>query len=63
MILHNFILALGHNGHLPPAVAAWAAHSLFRCGGGVILPYVCGDTAQAHEEFPMLGVTVMGIGN
>jgi lipopolysaccharide export system permease protein len=33
VILHNLILALGHNGRLPPAVAAWAANSLFGCGG------------------------------
>jgi lipopolysaccharide export system permease protein len=33
VILHNLILALGYNGHLPPAVAAWAANGLFGCGG------------------------------
>jgi lipopolysaccharide export system permease protein len=33
VILHNLILALGHNGRLPPAVAAWAANGLFGCGG------------------------------
>ena len=33
MILHNLILALGYNGRLPPAVAAWAANGLFGCGG------------------------------
>jgi lipopolysaccharide export system permease protein len=33
VMLHNLILALGHNGRLPPAVAAWAANSLFGCGG------------------------------
>ena len=33
VILHNLILALGHNGRLPPVVAAWAANSLFGCGG------------------------------
>jgi lipopolysaccharide export system permease protein len=33
VILHNFLLALGHNGRLPPAVAAWAATGLFGCGG------------------------------
>jgi lipopolysaccharide export LptBFGC system permease protein LptF len=32
IILHNFLLALGHNACLPPAVAAWAANGLF---GGV----------------------------
>ncbi|MGE3538418.1 MAG: LPS export ABC transporter permease LptG [Candidatus Tectimicrobiota bacterium] len=32
VILHNFILALGHNGQLPPAVAAWAANGLFGAG-------------------------------
>ncbi len=33
VILHNFLLALGHNGRLPPVVAAWAATGLFGCGG------------------------------
>jgi len=33
VILHNLILALGYNGRLPPAVAAWAANGLFGCGG------------------------------
>jgi lipopolysaccharide export system permease protein len=33
VILHNLILALGHNGRLPPAIAAWAANVLFGCGG------------------------------
>ena len=33
VILHNLILALGQNGRLPPAVAAWAANGLFGCGG------------------------------
>lgn len=33
IILHNFLLALGHNGRLPPAVAAWGANGLFGCGG------------------------------
>jgi lipopolysaccharide export system permease protein len=32
VVLHNFLLALGHNGRLPPAVAAWAANGLFGCG-------------------------------
>jgi lipopolysaccharide export system permease protein len=33
VLLHNFLLALGHSGRLPPAVAAWAANGLFGCGG------------------------------
>ena len=33
VLLHNLLLALGHNGRLPPAVAAWAANGLFGCGG------------------------------
>jgi lipopolysaccharide export system permease protein len=33
VILHNFLLALGHNGRLPPVVAAWAVNGLFGCGG------------------------------
>jgi len=33
VILHNLILALGYNGRVPPAVAAWSATSLFGCGG------------------------------
>jgi lipopolysaccharide export system permease protein len=33
VLLHNFLLALGHNGRLPPAVSAWAANGLFGCGG------------------------------
>ena len=33
VILHNLLLALGHNGRLPPAVAAWTANGLFGCGG------------------------------
>jgi lipopolysaccharide export system permease protein len=33
VILHNLLLALGHNGRLPPAVAAWMATGLFGCGG------------------------------
>ena len=32
VILHNFLLALGNNGRLPPVVAAWAATGLFGCG-------------------------------
>src|SRR5262249_24095828 len=32
VLLHNFLLALGYNGRLPPAVAAWAANGLFGCG-------------------------------
>ena len=40
VLLHNFLLALGHNGRLPPAVAAWAANGLFGCGGR-IWPCVC----------------------
>ncbi len=36
VILHNFLLALGYNGRLPPAVAAWAANGLFG-GGGLYL--------------------------
>lgn len=32
VILHNFMLALGHNGQLPPAVAAWATTGLFGVG-------------------------------
>ena len=38
VILHNFLLALGHNGRLPPVVAAWAATGLFGCGGSI---WVC----------------------
>jgi lipopolysaccharide export system permease protein len=33
VLLHNILLALGHNGRLPPAVSAWAANGLFGCGG------------------------------
>jgi lipopolysaccharide export system permease protein len=33
VLLHNFLLALGYSGRLPPAVAAWAANGLFGCGG------------------------------
>jgi lipopolysaccharide export system permease protein len=33
VLLHNFLLALGHNGRLPPVVSAWAANGLFGCGG------------------------------
>jgi lipopolysaccharide export system permease protein len=33
VILHNFLLALGYNGRLPPAVAAWAANGVFGSGG------------------------------
>jgi len=36
VIVHNLILALGYNGRLPPAVAAWAANSLLG-GGGLYL--------------------------
>jgi lipopolysaccharide export system permease protein len=36
VILHNFLLALGYNGRLPPAAAAWAANGLFG-GGGLYL--------------------------
>jgi lipopolysaccharide export system permease protein len=36
VILHNFLLALGYNGRLPPVVAAWAANGLFG-GGGLYL--------------------------
>ena len=33
VVLHNILLALGHNGRLPPIVAAWGATGLFGCGG------------------------------
>jgi lipopolysaccharide export system permease protein len=33
VILHNFLLALGYNGRLPPAVAAWATNGVFGSGG------------------------------
>jgi len=33
VILHNLVLALGHNGRLPPIVAAWSTNGLFGCGG------------------------------
>jgi lipopolysaccharide export system permease protein len=33
VLLHNFLLALGYNGRLPPVVSAWAANGLFGCGG------------------------------
>jgi len=36
VMLHNLILALGYNGRLPPALAAWAANGLFGCGGGYL---------------------------
>jgi lipopolysaccharide export system permease protein len=36
VILHNLILALGYNGRLPPAVAAWAANGLFGGGGAYL---------------------------
>lgn len=36
VIVHNLILALGYNGRLPPAVAAWAANSLFGGGGAYL---------------------------
>lgn len=36
VILHNLILALGHNGRLPPVVAAWTANGLFGGGGAYL---------------------------
>ena len=36
VIVHNFVLALGHNGQLPPAVAAWATNGLFGVGSLVL---------------------------
>lgn len=36
VIVHNVILALGYNGRLPPAVAAWAANGLFGGGGAYL---------------------------
>jgi lipopolysaccharide export system permease protein len=36
-IVRSFCLSIGYAGMLPPVVAAWAAHVIFLCAGGVAL--------------------------